>query len=138
MSQLKRQHSSASLGVNTPKSEAASPQPSGETPSNVSTTPPTASAAAAPGATLEAPKPTPNTLEGGFVGSPLKKQRASVSQADEHAMRRRIESGLSQQVSGVLDSAGTENPPAPGTDAKAFGESLQPPPTKQPDEEEEL
>ncbi|PLB52823.1 hypothetical protein P170DRAFT_378996 [Aspergillus steynii IBT 23096] len=136
---LKRQHSSASLGVNTPKSDAASPQPAGETPSNVSTTPPAAAAAPAPGATLEAPKPTPNTLEGGFVGSPLKKQRASVSQADEHAMRRRIESGLSQQVSGALDSAGTENPPAPGTDAKAFGESLQPPPpTKQPDEDEEL
>lgn len=138
MPQLKRQHSSASLGVNTPKSDAASPQPSGETPSNVSTTPP-ATSAAAPSTTLDAPKPAANPLEGGFVGSPLKKQRASVSQADEHAMRRRIESGLSQQVSGVLDSAGVENPPAPGTDAKAFGESLQPPPApKQPDEDEEL
>ncbi|PYH92612.1 hypothetical protein BO71DRAFT_431745 [Aspergillus ellipticus CBS 707.79] len=95
---LKRQHSSASLATNTPPADAASPRAAVETPasSNVSTTPPSV---AAPVAAPEAPKPAVNPLNGaGFVGSPLKKQRASVSQSDEDAMRRRIESGLSQEI----------------------------------------
>ncbi|KAB8257748.1 hypothetical protein BDV32DRAFT_126904 [Aspergillus pseudonomiae] len=133
---LKRQHSSASLGTSTPKTDTASPQPSGETPaaSSISTTPPTAPAVLA--GIPEVPKPAANNLNGEFVGSPLKKQRASVSQADENALRRRIESGLSQPVSGALDSAASEGPQTAGADSSSFG--AQPQPVSQENEDEEL
>jgi hypothetical protein len=45
-------------------------------------------------------------LNGEFIGSPLKKQRPSVSHADESSLRRRMESGLSKQISEVLGSGG--------------------------------
>ncbi|PWY92360.1 hypothetical protein BO70DRAFT_7847 [Aspergillus heteromorphus CBS 117.55] len=125
---LKRQHSSASLATNTPPAEAGSPRAAVETPSssNVSTTPPSV---AAPVAAPEAPKPAVNPLNGGgFVGSPLKKQRASVSQSDEDAMRRRIESGLSQEI--------TNTDPEPSSHAAhALGANLHNP---QENEDEEL
>ena len=70
------------------------------------------------------------------MGSPLKKQRASVSQADENALRRRIESGLSQPVSGALDSAASEGPQTAGADSSSFG--AQPQPVSQENEDEEL
>ncbi|KAF9889011.1 hypothetical protein FE257_007988 [Aspergillus nanangensis] len=130
---LKRQHSSASLGPNTPKTDSASPQASGETPatSSISTTPPMAAAA---------PPITPGTaslkamdaLNGQAVGSPLKKQRASVSQADESAIRRRMETGFEQSVSQALGSAGSD--PSGSHDPPAFGQSL----PKPASEEEEL
>ncbi|KAE8348063.1 hypothetical protein BDV28DRAFT_144416 [Aspergillus coremiiformis] len=134
---LKRQHSSASLGTNTPKTDTASPQPSGETPtaSSISTTPPAAPAVLA--GILEVPKPAVNTLDGEFVGSPLKKQRASVSQADENALRRRIESGLSQPASGAVDSAASEGSQTAGTSSSSFGVESQKP-AAQENEDEEL
>ncbi|KAE8387778.1 hypothetical protein BDV23DRAFT_160510 [Aspergillus alliaceus] len=134
---LKRQHSSASLGTSTPKTDTASPQPSGETPaaSNISTTPPAAPAVLS--GIPEVPRPAVNTLNGEFVGSPLKKQRASVSQADENALRRRIESGLSQPVSGALDSVASEETRTAGTSSSTFGAQTEKP-TPQDNEDEEL
>lgn len=76
----------------------------------------------------EAPKPTVNTLNGGFIGSPLKKQRASVSQSDEESMRRRIESGLSQEITNV-------GPEDRSSAANSLGAHLQKP---QETEDEEL
>lgn len=82
-------------------------------------------------------------LNGEFVGSPLKKQRPSVSQADEASVRRRMESGLSKQISEVLGSgdqsgnAASDSQPPIGP---ALGEKLQSPKTLNPpgNEEEEL
>ncbi|PWY84491.1 hypothetical protein BO94DRAFT_536047 [Aspergillus sclerotioniger CBS 115572] len=121
---LKRQHSSASLATNTPPAETASPGASGETP-DLSNTPPAVAAATA---TPEAPKPAANTLDGGFIGSPLKKQRASVSQSDEESMRRRIESGLSQEITNIGPEDGS-------TSANPLGAH---PPKPQETEDEEL
>ncbi|KAB8268386.1 hypothetical protein BDV30DRAFT_14919 [Aspergillus minisclerotigenes] len=133
---LKRQHSSASLGTSTPKTDTASPQPSGETPaaSSISTTPPTAPAVLA--GIPEVPKPAANNLNGEFVGSPLKKQRASVSQADENALRRRIESGLSQPVSGALDSAASEGHQTAGASSNPFEAQPQKPDPRENEDEE--
>lgn len=133
---LKRQHSSASLGPNIPKTESASPAP-GETPttSGISTTPPTTTAAppAGPGGSL---KSIGEALNGGAVGSPLKKQRASVSQADESAIRRRMEAGFEQSVSSALGSTGAE--PSSKTGGGVFGESLTKPAAAPEPAEEEL
>ncbi|KAL5334308.1 hypothetical protein BJX70DRAFT_21487 [Aspergillus crustosus] len=132
---LKRQHSAASLAGSS-RRDPASPLTTGATPtsSTFSTTPPTVTATSAPAATSAAPEPQqPNTVNGEFIGSPLKKQRPSVSQADESTFRRRMEaSGLSQQISEVLGSGdrsgdGTNNaapPVAPPQD-----EGLQSPKT---------
>ncbi|KAL3453679.1 hypothetical protein BJX65DRAFT_129834 [Aspergillus insuetus] len=100
---LKRQHSTASLAGNSQR-DTASPL-TGATPpaSNISTTPPTATSAPAAPSLSEA---QPNVLNGEFIGSPLKKQRPSVSHADESSLRRRMESGLSKQISEVLSSSG--------------------------------
>ncbi|KAL4897145.1 hypothetical protein BDV59DRAFT_198567 [Aspergillus ambiguus] len=134
---LKRQHSSASLGPNTPKTDSASPQASGETPatSSISTTPPTATAAppAGPGGSLKA---IGEALNGGAVGSPLKKQRASVSQADEGSIRRRMEAGFEQSVSSALGSTGAEPPSSTGSGG--FGEALTKPAAAPEPTEEEL
>ncbi|KAL4926239.1 oligoribonuclease [Aspergillus undulatus] len=131
---LKRQHSAASLAGSS-RRDTASPKTTGATPtSNLSTTPPTTTATSAPAASgaTEAQQP-PNTLNGEFIGSPLKKQRPSVSQADESSFRRRMESGLSQQISDVLGSgdkgggvAGESKPPI----GPALNEPLQSPKTK--------
>lgn len=141
--QLKRQHSSASLAGASSRADAGSPLNSGETPAtpSMSTTPPNAPASitAAP----EVAKAAVNTLNGGFVGSPLKKQRASVSEADESSLRRRMESGLSQEISGALGSAGEQT--QTGTNANTFGGGLKPqgpalqqPALQQTEEYEEL
>ncbi|PWY64643.1 hypothetical protein BO83DRAFT_138619 [Aspergillus eucalypticola CBS 122712] len=123
---LKRQHSSASLATNTPPAESASPNTAGDTPAtnDPSTTPPAVAAATA----AETPKPAANTLNGGFIGSPLKKQRASVSHSDEDAMRRRMESGLSQEITNV----------GPGDSIKATNPLETHPQKPQETEDEEL
>lgn len=124
--QLKRQHSSASLATNTPPAESASPKTAGDTPAtnDPSTTPPAVAAATA----AETPKPAANPLNGGFIGSPLKKQRASVSHSDEDAMRRRMESGLSQEITNV----------GPGDSTKATNPLETHPQKPQETEDEEL
>ncbi|KKK19391.1 hypothetical protein AOCH_007556 [Aspergillus ochraceoroseus] len=157
---LKRQHSSASLGANSSRRGTASPHTSGPTPSSssISTTPPAAAAVTAATAVPPAPisatepaqlaQPAPNTLNGEFIGSPLKKQRPSVSQADESAFRRRMESGISQQISGVLGSgsgsgSGSDNDGGPGSSKapmapSTLGESFQSPKSiALPDHEDE-
>ncbi|KAF7587053.1 hypothetical protein BBP40_007810 [Aspergillus hancockii] len=133
---LKRQHSSASLGTNTPKTDTASPQPSGDTPAapTISTSPPAAPAITA---VPDVPKPAAaNILNGEFVGSPLKKQRASVSQADENALRKRIESGLFQPVSGALGNTASDMSQNAATSSHSFGaESQKSGPQENVDEE---
>ncbi|RAH45043.1 uncharacterized protein BO95DRAFT_364773 [Aspergillus brunneoviolaceus CBS 621.78] len=127
---LKRQHSSASLATNTPPTDTGSPRAPGESApsSNLSTTPPIVPPSTA---AAEAPKPAANAVDGQFIGSPLKKQRASVSQADEDVMRRRMESGLSHEIS-------NDNPPNPtGTTAASTGVN-HPPHDSMATEEEEL
>lgn len=99
--QLKRQHSAEPF--------AASGDNSTDTPAS-GTTPP------APERSITPPKTTPGTGASeqilpqppvepvdGFLGSPLKKQRASVSTADENALRRRIaeSSGRVNEVHGA-------------------------------------
>lgn len=98
MSQLKRQHSAdpftGSVDTDTPAS--------GATPAtDRSTTPPKATEPSelAPSATDPAD---------GFLGSPLKKQRASVSTADENALRRRIAES-SGRIKEVLGTETTED-----------------------------
>lgn len=144
MYQLKRQHSAASLAGS---SRRESPNTTGATPasSTFSTTPPTATSA--PAGTTSAAQETqqqPNTVNGEFIGSPLKKQRPSVSQADETSVRRRMESGLSKQISEVLGSG--DNSGGAASDSKGgplgppLNEGLQSPKTINPPEnvDEEL
>ncbi|KAL2854825.1 hypothetical protein BJY01DRAFT_24996 [Aspergillus pseudoustus] len=143
---LKRQHSAASLAGSS-RRDTASPL-TGATPpaSNISTTPPTATATATPAppapSALETP---PNVVNGEFIGSPLKKQRPSVSQADESSLRRRMESGLSKQISEVLGSGGDKaqgvtSEQTPVLAASALSDGLQSPKTILPpnNAEEEL
>ncbi|KAL4785666.1 hypothetical protein BJX76DRAFT_346854 [Aspergillus varians] len=138
---LKRQHSAASLAGSS-RRETASPKTTGATPTSsiFSTTPP-AAATSAPAATSAAPEAQqpqpqlPSTLNGEFIGSPLKKQRPSVSQADESSFRRRMESGLSNQINEVLDSGdqsgGVASDPKPLI-GPALNEGMQSPKTLNP------
>jgi len=57
--------------------------------------------------TPEKSQPSVDTVDG-FLGSPLKKQRASVSAADENALRRRIAES-SGRIDGVLGTGMNEN-----------------------------
>lgn len=70
---------------------------------------------------------------GDFLGSPLKKQRASVSAADENALRRRIAES-SGRINEVLGSGSNENKPATGS----FGDKLDDAPVKSEPVDEEL
>ncbi|KAL4954500.1 hypothetical protein BDW69DRAFT_163090 [Aspergillus filifer] len=143
---LKRQHSAASLAGSS-RQDTASPKTTGATPtSNLSTTPPATTGTSAPAVSSVAEtQQAPNMVNGEFVGSPLKKQRPSVSQADESSFRRRMESGLSKQISEVLGSGdkgggatGEFQPPL----GPALNEPLQSPKTLNPpdnvDVDEEL
>lgn len=137
-SQLKRQHSAASLSGSN-KADAKDTSASGETnqsSSNLSTSSPSGSAA-------DLFKPAMNAPNGESVGSPLKKQRASVSGADENAIRKRIGSGLSKNITEALGSSGAGDTTGFGATSTPFGGSLKPPelapqqaPSRQPDEEE--
>ncbi|KAL4810311.1 hypothetical protein BDV18DRAFT_55938 [Aspergillus unguis] len=139
---LKRQHSAASLAGSS-RRDTASPKTTEATPtsSNISTTPPTATSAPAATGTSETQQAM-GSLNSEFVGSPLKKQRPSVSQADEASVRRRMESGLSQQIGEVLgsgDKSGVSSSSQPPI-GPPFGEVLQSPKTINPpqNEDEEL
>ncbi|PGH27452.1 hypothetical protein AJ80_00931 [Polytolypa hystricis UAMH7299] len=116
---LKRQHSAEPLSAT--ETQATSATSKSPTPSAVikqATTPPINQSA-------EAPEPSLKLLENddAFVGSPLKKQRASVN-ADDELFRKRIGSNLSANIHGILglsntsESTGGENAPslAPGGD----------------------
>lgn len=90
------------------------------------------------------------------MGSPLKKQRASVSGADEDAIRDRIGTGfasnISKNISEALGTSSAGNIPGTGANSSMFGEPLkrpdaatkapqpaaQAPPIIQTNDEEEL
>ncbi|KAL3479272.1 hypothetical protein BJX99DRAFT_87170 [Aspergillus californicus] len=138
---LKRQHSAASLAGGS-RQDTASPLTAGATPpvSSISTTPPTAAPAAAPATAfpnlVAETQQQANTVDGQFIGSPLKKQRPSVSQADESSLRRRMESGLSQEMSNVLGSgdnhAGISNELKHALAPSALDDGLRSPKTVDP------
>lgn len=142
--QLKRQHSAASLSGGN-KADATDTSASGETKqssSSLSTSPPNASVTTTSAADLF--KPAMNAANGEPAGSPLKKQRASVSGADENAIRKRIGSGLSTNITDALGSSGAADITGFGTTSTPFGGSLKPPEPgpqqvpSQPQDEEEL
>jgi hypothetical protein len=70
----------------------------------------------------------------GFLGSPLKKQRASVSTADENALRRRIAES-SGRINEVLGTGTNENKTA---NTGSFGNKLDLAPTESEKIDEEL
>ncbi|KAJ6167084.1 hypothetical protein N7470_002531 [Penicillium chermesinum] len=82
----------------------------------------------------ELSQPPPETTES-FIGSPLKKQRASVSMADENALRRRIAES-SGRINEVLGNSTNDSKNA---SAGAFGTNVNNQPIiKTEDEDEEL
>ncbi|KAJ5467643.1 hypothetical protein N7475_005395 [Penicillium sp. IBT 31633x] len=114
---LKRQHSAEPPGgsvvdsIDTPVSGSGSTPPANE---RSATPPQVATTGSGP---IESSQPA-TELSDGLFGSPLKKQRASVSTADENALRRRIaeSSGRINEVLG--SSAPAESSP------KTFGDSF--------------
>lgn len=54
----------------------------------------------------EIPKPFADAASGAFMGSPLKKQRASLSASDENSLRRR---SASASLSKVLELGGPDD-----------------------------
>lgn len=98
MPQLKRQHSAEPLA-----DSAADTPTSG-------TTPPATERSVTPPKAMESTEQAPPTADPTelFLGSPLKKQRASVSTADENALRRRIAES-SGRMNEVLGTGATEN-----------------------------
>ncbi|KAJ5386023.1 hypothetical protein N7509_008564 [Penicillium cosmopolitanum] len=137
---LKRQHSaepfngSGAESTDTPASGTTPPAP------ERSITPPKAAASSA---APEQPIPTINGPDG-FVGSPLKKQRASVSTADENALRRRIaeSSGRISEVLGTGTGTGTatDSDSKSAQQAGSFGDKLNStaPDSSKDDDDEEL
>ena len=129
--QLKRQHSAASLSSDS-KADSTNTPASGEaaqSSSNASAVTPNASAAATE---ADSSKQAMGALNGTSAGSPLKKQRASVSGADENAMRKRIGSSLSKNISEALESSSTGDTTGFGTISSAFGDTLKPQEPAQP------
>ncbi|KAJ9196962.1 hypothetical protein DTO164E3_4203 [Paecilomyces variotii] len=131
---LKRQHSSEAVGGEGDATNSNTPA-AGSTPP-VSTTPPNASGI--PSGLAETKKSAVDSLDSAFVGSPLKKQRASVSGADEDGLLKRMGSGLTSNIGEVLGSSKVSDGGANPSATSAFGGSLgQPQPTQQPKQEED-
>ncbi|GAD95568.1 conserved hypothetical protein [Paecilomyces variotii No. 5] len=132
---LKRQHSSEVVSGEGDVTNSNTPV-AGSTPP-VSTTPPNPSSI--PSGPAETKKAAIDSLGSEFVGSPLKKQRASVSGADEDAFRKRMGSGLTSNISEVLGASELADTGADVSIAGAFGGSLgqQPQATQQPKQQEE-
>ncbi|KAJ9405656.1 hypothetical protein DTO045G8_6686 [Paecilomyces variotii] len=131
---LKRQHSSEAVGGEGDATNSNTPA-AGSTPP-VSTTPPNASGI--PSGLAETKKSAVDSLDSAFIGSPLKKQRASVSGADEDGLLKRMGSGLTSNIGEVLGSSKVPDGGANPSATSAFGGSLgQPQPTQQPKQEED-
>lgn len=130
MQQLKRQHSAEPLSSggatsnDTPASGTTPPASTGR-----STTPPKTT----PAKPAEPVPPTGDVTEA-FLGSPLKKQRASVSGADENALRRRI-----AESSGRINEVLGDNNDNKTASTGSFGDKTdsQPPPAALPQNEDE-
>ncbi|KAL1974052.1 hypothetical protein VTN31DRAFT_5612 [Thermomyces dupontii] len=122
---LKRQHSSEDVTENTSKSDTPA---SASTPPATSSTPPShgpASTSKTAEGASSAQEPAPSSE---FIGSPMKKARASVSAADEDDLRRRLASGsvaassaLGEKLQPPTTSANTDATPAASTGAGAKG-----------------
>ncbi|KAK2767796.1 hypothetical protein FQN54_003955 [Arachnomyces sp. PD_36] len=115
---LKRQASSEPLPAGNGENARASKS---NTPASVSTPPATQETTApplVPGSGLPEPTTLESTDPSIFIGSPLKKQRASLSNADDDALRIRMGSNMSSRLGEVLGSGGDSN-----TD-NAFGGSI--------------
>ncbi|KAJ9295588.1 hypothetical protein DTO271G3_6044 [Paecilomyces variotii] len=131
---LKRQHSSEAVGGEGDATNSITPAAASTPP--VSTTPPNATGV--PSGFAETKKSAVDSLDSAFVGSPLKKQRASVSGADEDALLKRMGSGLTSNIGEVLGSSKVSDSGANPSATSAFGGSLgQPKPVQQPKQEED-
>lgn len=100
--------------ANTPASVATPPAATNE-----SSTPPPHASASAPAPTdaniTDLPNSLPDNLNSAeYVGSPLKKARASVSTADEDGLRKRLGSNLANNISELLSGEKTESPTTTG------------------------
>ncbi|KAJ6021904.1 hypothetical protein N7540_007408 [Penicillium herquei] len=131
---LKRQHSAEPSNENGETNSSGTPVSSTTPPATErSTTPPKtiSDSTAGPSEPVQPPSDIPD----GFIGSPLKKQRASVSAADENALRRRIAES-SGRINEVLAAEANQAAPVStlfGNNGKT-AESTAP----QDEEEEEL
>lgn len=99
ISKLKRQHSAEDLDAGsqaTRKSPASNTPTAGSTPPQPTAPTPTVLTSASYDVA------TPKALEEGIIGSPLKKQRASLSGVDDEAMRKRLGLGLSGVMGDVM------------------------------------
>lgn len=112
-----------------------------------STTPPHVPAPAT--APTDAPTSLADALNGDYVGSPLKKPRASVSTADDDGPRQRLGSNLANNIGEVLGSTSTDRGEpkdtamgaatgSVGTGSHFGGNVNRSPPPAQTQEEEEL
>ena len=102
-------------------------------PSNhdLSTTPPAIGVTGSLETNVEADKDE----DGAVVGSPLKKQRASLPGLDDEMMRRRLGGGIGGAIGEVLGSIGSvQNQPASSGAGTMFGGSI----VKAEEEDEEL
>lgn len=100
--------------ANTPGSVATPPAATNE-----SSTPPHASASAPAPAEAninDLPSSLPDNMNSAeYIGSPMKKARASVSTTDEDGLRKRLGSNLANNISEVLSGEKTESPTTTGT-----------------------
>lgn len=131
--QLKRQHSSEPMDSS--KTNSTATPVSGGTPpasSHLSTTPPNASVTS--GETAQS-----NAVNGDLFGSPLKKQRASVSETKDTPLKVKIEEGVTGNIGEILGSA-SESSKTHATTSGLFGENIKPqgPAAPQQDVDEEL
>ncbi|KAJ5887993.1 hypothetical protein N7495_008034 [Penicillium taxi] len=110
---LKRQHSAEPTSINVGNSTGIFNTGTSPTTTERSVSPTKPAPAAGPS---ESPQP-PVTLDDTFIGSPLKKQRPSVSAADENSLRRRI-ADTSGSIDGVLKTDSNE---IKSTSAPLFG-----------------
>lgn len=97
---------------------------------NESSTPPHASASAPDPVDAninDPPSSLPETLNSAdYVGSPMKKARASVSTTDEDGLRKRLGSNLANNISEILGGEKTDSPTTFGGSGSHFGGSINP------------
>jgi hypothetical protein len=128
MQQLKRQHSAEPLnngagpeGRKPSKSATPSATSTPKIGTDLSTTPPLVPGAST--APLIKTSAEDSADDAAFVGSPMKKQRASLAAADAETIKRRLGSGLTGNIGEILGSASEHTAPSdPIGDMKKEGE----------------
>jgi hypothetical protein len=123
--QLKRQHSSEPLA----SGNSDNGRPSKSNTPSASTPPATTNQADTPPLVPGSGLPEPATIDATnnpsiFVGSPLKKQRASLSNADDENLRVRMGSNISSRISEVLGSGEGSPSGSEGANFREFGGSI--------------